>query len=77
MNTEPNVNAGECSPASPCSAKSDWCAALSVMLADYRQKRPEDKRPDKEILTEMMDHFVKTGLIKKDKSGKYLVGRIV
>ena len=47
------------------------------MLADYRQKRPEDKRPDKEILTEMMDHFVKTGLIKKDKSGKYLVGRIV
>ena len=55
----------------------EWHELFSVMLADYKAQFPDDERQDKEILEDICDHFVKSGLIKKNEDGKFLVGRII
>ena len=46
---------------------------LRAMLHDYRQKNPNDKRSDEELLKSLMDHFVESGVVKKTADGKYVV----
>ena len=54
-----------------------WRDFLAAILEDYRTRNPEDKRDTKTILTSLMDFYVKEGLIKKGKNGKYLLPTIL
>lgn len=56
--------------------KEQWAAMLGLMLKEYREGNPNDPRSDREILHSIMDHFVKTGVIKTDENGKYVVPEI-
>ena len=53
--------------------KGQWHTMLSGMIQNYRAENPEDTRSDEELLTSLMDHFVKHGLIEKTSDGKYLL----
>lgn len=44
-----------------------WIQMLRAMLHDYRQKNPNDKRSDEDLLKSLMDHFVESGVVKKDR----------
>lgn len=43
------------------------------MLAEYRRRRPNDRRSDHEVLSDLMEHFVKKGALKKDSDGKFIL----
>lgn len=56
--------------------KANWKSMLSLMLSEYHKGNPGDRRSDREILNDLMDYFVETGMIKKDETGKYLLPEI-
>jgi hypothetical protein len=53
-----------------------WTAFLSMALEQHRGAFPEDERSDHAILTELMEHFVRHGTVKK-KDGKFALPEIV
>lgn len=55
--------------------KKQWHAMLTMMLEEYRIGHPDDHRGDIEIVEDLMDHFVESGLIKK-KDGKYIIPKL-
>ena len=52
--------------------KKQWHAILTHMLEEYRTGNPDDLRGDIEIINDLMEHFVESGLVKK-KDGKYIL----
>jgi hypothetical protein len=53
-----------------------WEGMLRFMLADYRARRPDDPRSDRELLESLMERFVRSGLVEK-RDGKYVLPEIV
>lgn len=56
--------------------KAQWMSILRHMLDEYTKGNPHDPRSDWEILNDLMEHFVKTGCIKK-KDGKFVLPRLL
>ena len=52
-----------------------WHEFLRGSLREYRDVHPTTTLTDWEILTELMEHLVDAGLVRKS-TGKYVVGRI-
>ena len=50
-----------------------WLQTLRVMVSDYRDKHPDDKRSDLELVESLMEHFYESGLVKKGADGKWLL----
>ncbi|HBR16827.1 MAG TPA: hypothetical protein DD725_04345 [Deltaproteobacteria bacterium] len=57
----------------PEQAIEKWRRMLRAMFRAYRQKEPEDKRSDWELLTSLMNHFYESGLIRKSKDGRFIL----
>lgn len=52
--------------------KEQWYAILTHMVEEHRLDHPNDARDDVEIITDLMEYFVKSGLIRKE-DGKYII----
>jgi len=50
-----------------------WVMIFKAMVDFYRTERPDDKRPDLDILKALMEEFVEIGVVGKNKNGKYVL----
>jgi len=58
------------------SQNDNWVVWLKSRIAEFRIINPNDERSDTELCESLMDHYVRSGLIKK-KNGKYQLPRIL
>jgi hypothetical protein len=47
-------------------ARARWVRLLQAMVDGYRRRNPHDGRADDELADELMQRFVRAGLIKQD-----------
>lgn len=52
--------------------KQNWYVWLRGRVDDFRKMHPDDKRTDVQLCESLMEHYVKSGLVKK-KNSKYQI----
>jgi hypothetical protein len=50
---------------------------LRDLLADRRQRHPDDHRSDCELLNSLMDFYVDSGIVRRDGAGGYIVPELI
>ena len=57
--------------------KAQWVSMMRFMISEFRLSNPADGRDDRQIATSIMNFYAKSGLIRKDRTGRFILPEIL